>query len=93
MSGGRFNYDQHRIRGYADEIRLIIENNTNRDRNKYGDCIGHFFGPETIRRLQEAADAIERAGDMLHHVDYLLCYDYGEDCFHRAWDEMEKGTQ
>jgi len=75
MSGGHFNYIQHSIDDAAEEVRGTAE--------RYAKtCTG-----QTISRLNEAADLLERAAKMLNRIDYFIEGDDGEESFNRRWEE------
>lgn len=90
MSGGYFNYDQHRITQIADDIQAVIDDNCNDSVNDWGDTIGRQYSPETIDRLNEAVYALRVAQVYAHRVDWLLSDDDGEGSFiKRLVEELE----
>lgn len=85
MSGGHFDYVQHRIADAADEIERIVKDNN--VKNEWG--YSYDYNPLTLKRLQEAAEIIKKAGDILHRVDWLIEDDDSEDTFNEWWDKNE----
>ena len=77
MSGGHFDYQEHRISDITDEIEDIITNND--DKQVYSD--------ETIKKFREAVLTLRKAAAMAHRIDWLVSGDEGEESFHRRWDE------
>lgn len=73
MSGGHFDYHQFRMREIAEEIEKIAKSGT--------------FREDVLNRFSEAAHTVNQAADMVQRVDWLLCYDDGEDSFIRRWEE------
>jgi hypothetical protein len=87
MSGGHFNYDQHRCIEIAETIEQLIQNNDRTDKDEYGSEIGYHFSPEVIAKFAEAVPILKRAYRMAHRIDWLVSGDEGEDSFLRRWDE------
>jgi len=83
MSGGHFNYDQHRITGITEEISLLIRNNKKKD--EYG--FMRNYSHATIKKFKEAESVMRLAAMMVQRIDWLVCDDDGEDTFHERWDE------
>ena len=75
MSGGHFDYIQYRFQDAAEEVRVCAF----RCRDEYS--------PDTVAKFEECAKALERAGNMLQRVDWLVSCDDGEDTFHERWAE------
>ena len=96
MSGGFFDYQEHRISDIADSIeQVILKNNKekanddihpwdfDKNGNLYEDCRFYYsFSDETIERFKEAVDLLKRAEIYAHRIDYLLSSDDGEQTFH-----------
>lgn len=72
MSGGHFDYIQHRLADAADSVESIYK---------------HNYSDETIKKFKEAVDTFRLAEAMMQRVDWLLSGDDGEDCFHSRWAE------
>jgi hypothetical protein len=71
MSGGHFNYVNHRIDDIVFAIeQLIVENN---------------YSPETMEKFKEAAATLRRAHIMAHRIDWLVSGDDSEETFHQRW--------
>lgn len=83
MSGGHFDYVQHRIDSAADEILRLIENNSVKD--KWGSAAN--YPPDIIERFHDTILVLNRGAAMLHRIDYLVSGDDGEDSFRRRWIE------
>jgi hypothetical protein len=105
MSGGFFDYQEHRMSDIADTIeQVILKNNkekTNEDIHPwdfdengdiYEDCRFYYtFSDETIERFKEAVDLLKRAEIYAHRIDYLLSSDDGEQTFHeRLKEDLEE---
>ncbi len=91
MSGGHFNYDQHRITGIADEIERLIKTNNSKKKDEYGDDYGNHFKADTIAKFKLAEKTLRRAAIMAQRIDWLVSGDDGEDNFHKYWDaELKK---
>ncbi len=90
MSGGHFDYVEHRIEEAAREVERIIRVNGNTyPRDNYGEPSRpeYHYPPDIIARFKEAALTLNRAAAMLRRVDYLICGDDGEESFRRRWVE------
>ncbi len=91
MSGGHFNYDQHRITGIADEIERLIKTNNSKKKDEYGDDYGNPFKADTIAKFKLAVKTLRQAAIMAQRIDWLVSGDDGEDNFHKYWDaELKK---
>ena len=80
MSGGRFYYDQFKIRDIAEEIEKEIQNNTD-------------YSQETIEEFRKAVRALKIAETYTHRIDWLLSGDDGEESFHERLKEELKDTK
>lgn len=101
MSGGFFDYQEHRISDIADSIeQVILKNNKEKakedlypwDYDENGNLYEHSrfyygFSDETIERFKEAVDLLKRAEIYTHRIDYLLSSDDGEQTFHKRLKE------
>lgn len=85
MSGGHFDYVQHRIIQAADDVQEYINKCTGDEVDEYG--YKPEFKDETIERFYQAEKALRQAAAMLQRVDWLICGDDGEDSFHERWDD------
>lgn len=75
MSGGTFNYLQNLIDTCAYDVKEYTEN--------YGDTCTE----ETIDKIKECYQTLEKAGKMLQRVDWFCSGDDGEEAFNRRWNE------
>jgi hypothetical protein len=73
MSGGHFDYKQHQIRDCADELEILIRENS--------------YSPETMIKFNQAYETVLSASKMVQRVDWLVSCDDGEEEFHTRWDE------
>lgn len=90
MSGGHFQYDQHKIASIADDVRELIASNNDKSKNSWGDTVGRGYGEETIQRFRDAEATLRRAYIYAQRIDWLVSGDDGEDSFHRRLrEEME----
>ena len=91
MSGGHFEYQQHRIEDIAEAIDKIIQSNDDRTEDEWGDTRGRNYPPEIIERFKETSHTLRQAAEMAQRVDWLVSCDDGEDCFFRRWQEEVRG--
>lgn len=75
MSGGFFDYNQHRLEDMAREIENIINN------NKYD------YKPETLEKFKQAVICLRLASNMVQRIDWLLSDNDSEITFHEWWDK------
>ncbi len=103
MSGGRFDYDQYRIRNIADTIQSEIEKSGRektkqemkeeswRDQDwyeKYPEERYHYKYPdEVIQKFKKAVKILLEAEVYAHRIDWLLSGDDGEESFLKRLDE------
>ena len=88
MSGGTFNYYQHRIR----DIYETIESHIDRQ-GKEGEWGGEnpTFEPDVLKRLQDAIECLKKAYVYAHRVDWFLAGDDGNENFiNRLDSELNK---
>jgi hypothetical protein len=79
MSGGYFDYQQHRIRDIYESIEEYIL------KNKYE------YSEETIKELKKAVNVLKVGYIYAHRIDWLLSGDDGEEAFHkRLKEELKK---
>lgn len=80
MSGGSFEYAQHKIRDIYESIEFVIENNgEDPDEVEYSE--------EIIEIFKEGVKTLKKAYAYAHEIDYLLASDTGEDTFVERLDE------
>lgn len=87
MSGGHFDYSQHRIGDIARSIEELIESNNDKSKDEYGQQIGNEFKTETINKFKEAVIYLRKSAIMAQRIDWLVSGDDGEDTFHERWDD------
>lgn len=93
MSGGFFDYDQHRVRIIADDIeQLIIKNGKPKrkgDRYSWEDesVLYSNYSLKEIQKFQEAVLALRVAEVYAQRVDWLVSGDDGEESFHQRLEE------
>jgi hypothetical protein len=85
MSGGYFDYVQHRIDEAADKVDSYIRRCESDYRDKYG--YKPEYSADTLARFRECERTLRRAAAMLQRVDWLVSGEDGEDSFHRRWAE------
>ncbi len=78
MSGGTFDYYQHRIRDIYETIESYIELQGKKD--EWGDE-HQTFEPEVLKQLQDAIECLKKAYVYAHRVDWFLAGDDGEESF------------
>lgn len=71
MSGGFFDYYESRISEYAEKLGVEIKYSKNR------------YAKGTIKEFQKCLKYMQLAELYMHHVDWLLSGDNGEDSFHK----------
>lgn len=103
MSGGKFNYDQHRIEYMSEIIDDYIEKNGRpktkqelKDESwhdqewyhKYPEELNHYKYPdEVIEKFKESVVILRKAAIYAHRIDYLLSGDDGEESFLKRLQE------
>lgn len=103
MSGGKFNYDQHRIKYMAEIVEHYIEQNGRpktreelKDEGwidpdwyrKYPEDLNHYKYPDdVIEKFKEAVVVLRKAAIYAHRIDYLLSGDDGEESFLKRLQE------
>jgi hypothetical protein len=78
MSGGTFDYSQHRIRDIYETIESYIDLQGKKD--EWGDE-HQTFETEVIKQLQDAIECLKKAYVYAHRVDWFLAGDDGEESF------------
>ena len=85
MSGGHFEYNNYILDRIADDIEVIVDNND--VENDYG--YKTDYPPEIIEIFRLATMDLRRLSKNVHHIDYLISGDYGEDTFMRKMKELD----
>jgi len=85
MSGGHFDYAQHRIEDIADSIDKLVEENDSTEKDEWGNDIGRHYPSDIINQFKETAHTLRRAQAMAQRVDYLVSDDDGEETFRERW--------
>jgi hypothetical protein len=89
MSGGHFDYAQHRIRDIAESVLELIEKNGNKKEQdkyeylQYGDEYHYEYPEDIIDYFKEAYKALRIAEVYAQRIDWLVSGDDGEDSFRR----------
>lgn len=91
MSGGHFDYDQHRIGDIAGKIGRLITSNDDETRNSFGDTIGRGYSPATIAEFEAAVRYLRIAEIYAQRVDWLVSGDDGEERFHACLADDLRG--
>jgi hypothetical protein len=78
MSGGTFDYYQHRIRDIYETIQSYID--FQGKKNEWGDEYT-TFEPEVLKCLQDAIECLKKAYVYAQRVDWFLDGDDGEESF------------
>ena len=97
MSGGKFNYDQHKIGYIIDEIEQIIYKNGRKKTDeelkdesyrdydwyeKYPEDLYHYEYPkEIIDEFKKGVHYLKLAYTYAHRIDWLLSGDDGDESF------------
>lgn len=87
MSGGHFDYVQHRIANAAEQLGELISSNDDKTLDEWSNTVGHGYKPETIAHFAECKALLDLACTMLHRIDWLVSCDDSEDGFHRRLKE------
>jgi len=102
MSGGHFDYQQHKMFEIAESIQSIIDNNfvemtedelrdrwiTKEQLEDYPKLIYHYsYPPEVIEKFKEGVELIRKAYVYAHRIDWLVSGDDGEQSFLERLDE------
>ena len=87
MSGGYWEYDNHRIYDFAETFDDKIEKNNEKPDWYYGDWDGHVYSEETIEEFKKAYAILKIADAYTHRGDWLFSGDDGEESFIRRVKE------
>jgi len=96
MSGGKWNYDQHKIYMIAESLESIIDpNNSNLENGYYEDDNWDYgFSEETIDEFKKGLVILRKAFVYAQRIDWLLSGDDGEETFHeRLKEDLEKKVE
>jgi len=81
MSGGHFDYQQHRIRDILENIEELIISNNDTTLNEWGSPVGYQFSQEVMEEFKKACFYLKRAYIYAHRIDWLVSGDDGEASF------------
>jgi len=102
MSGGHFDYQQHKMFEIAESIQSLIDNNgrlmtdnelkdnliSKEELEKYPEMgYHHAFSPQLIEKFKEGVELIRKAYVYAHRIDWLISGDDGEETFLKRLDE------
>ena len=94
MSGGHFDYNQHRIREIADSVEDIIRKNGKKKDYKIESWENEYYyeyPPEVITKFKEGLDILRKAEVYAQRIDWLVSGDDGEESFlERLKEDLEK---
>lgn len=91
MSGGKFDYQQHRIQDIIDTIQDEIDTNNEKPEYWWGEWKGQVYSDETIAEFKKGIELLKKAYVYAQRIDWLLSGDDGEEDFHkRLNDELKK---
>lgn len=106
MSGGHFDYQQHKMFEIAESIQSLIDNNgrlmtedelkynfiSKEELEKYPEMkYHHEYSPEVIEKFKEGVKLIRQAYVYTHRIDWLVSGDDGQDSFlERLKKELDK---
>lgn len=94
MSGGHFDYNQHRIRDIADSIEDIIRKNGKKkeyEASYWEDDHYYEYPPEVIQKFKEGLDILRKAEVYAQRIDWLVSGDDGEESFlERLKEDLNK---
>ena len=85
MSGGHFDYNQHRINYIIEELELLIK--TNGDKNEWGYC--RNYSPATLDKFRYTVKVLKWAYQAVHDIDWMVSDDTGEDTLAKDWKPSE----
>lgn len=102
MSGGHFDYQQHKMFEIAESIQSVIDRNfvemTDEELKdnfifkdqleNYPEMRYHFnYSPEVIEKFKEGVELIRKAYVYAHRIDWLISGDDSEKSFLKRLDE------
>ena len=93
MSGGHFDYKQHRIRDIADSVEDIIRKNGKKKDYKVSSWENEYYyeyPPEVIEKFKEGLDILRKAEIYAQRIDWLVSGDDGDETFlERLKEDLE----
>jgi|APGre2960657404_1045060.scaffolds.fasta_scaffold364218_2 hypothetical protein len=93
MSGGHFDYNQHRIRDIADSVEDIIRKNGKKKDYKVSSWENEYYyeyPPEVIEKFKEGLDILRKAEIYAQRIDWLVSGDDGDETFlERLKEDLE----
>lgn len=93
MSGGHFDYNQHRIKEIADSVEDIIRKNGKKKDYKVSSWENdHYYEypPEVIEKFKEGLDILRKAEIYAQRIDWLVSGDDGDETFlERLKEDLE----
>ena len=93
MSGGHFDYNQHRIRDIADSVEDIIRKNGKKKDYKVSSWENEYYyeyPPEVIEKFKEGLDILRKAEIYAQRIDWLVSGDDGDETFlERIKEDLE----
>jgi hypothetical protein len=97
MSGGHFEYNQHRIRDIADEVEHLIKINGEKKEYKTDHHYSweseyyYEYPPEVIEKFKEGLDILRKAEVYAQRIDWLVSGDDGDETFlERLKEDLDK---
>jgi hypothetical protein len=102
MSGGFFDYNQHKIFDIAEKIQSVIDRNyvlmtedelrrafiSPETIKSYPGAAYHYsYPPEVIEKFKEGVELLRKAHVYAHRIDWLLSSDDGEETFLKRLNE------
>jgi|GEM_PF-1398387 len=86
MSGGHFDYNQFRLTDISREIMSLI--NSNEVPNEFRQA--RKYPTDILDKFEVAMIILDTAADIVHHIDYLVEGDIGEDTFRELYNKAIK---
>lgn len=90
MSGGKFDYQQHRIQDIIDTIQDEIDTNNEKPEYWWGEWNGQVYSDETIAEFKKGIELLKKAYVYAQRIDWLLSGDDGEEDFHKRLNDELK---
>ena len=87
MSGGHFDYEQHRITGVAEEVELLIRSNDDDSLDEWNQKRGRFYQEEVIDEFKKGLDLLRKAAIYTQRIDWLVSDDDGRESFIERLEE------
>ena len=81
MGGGHFDYQNHVLFEITESIDVAIINNNVKNDSDF--CTE--YSNDTLEKFRFVSKQLHLLNDLVHHVDYLLSGDLGEDSFNERW--------